>query len=136
MNQVSTHPACHTPSLQSRPHEAVIAKPTLEYKAIFAGVQAGDAALAHFHLSGALVLFTEAWRSDEAGPKLAALRTYAELRRVLLCQGRDIPATSLIVAGFTSAQIVRFNATIADIPTCAKTNSAPDIRPAQSEIFQ
>jgi hypothetical protein len=106
-----------------------------EYTAIVAGVRAGDAALASFRSSGVIKLFTEVRQFGSMTPMLVALRTYAELRRVLLFQGYDVPATSLVAEGFTAAQIACFNRTIASIPSAtAQYLSREEAR--TSEIVQ
>jgi len=87
-----------------------------EDHAILAGVQAGDAALDRFKSSGVLILFMEPQRSETTSPKLVALRTYAELRRVLRSKGFDVPPTSLATVGYTTTQIAHFDQTIATIP--------------------
>lgn len=129
-------PARQGADAKSRRHSAVIAQPSPERDAILAGVQAGDAARARFDLTGVLILFMKVRRSDEATPRLEALRFYAELRRALLWRGQDIPATSLAAAGFTAAQIANFDATIAALPSGTGSLSAASIPPAQSEIVQ
>lgn len=86
------------------------------HAAILAGVRAGDAALARFRSSGALMLFMEVRRWDWTAPGLVALRTYAELRRVLLAEGHDISASSLVAAGFGPAEIACFDWAIETIP--------------------
>jgi hypothetical protein len=121
---------------QPRSRAAVIAQPSSERDAVLAGVQAGDAARAHFDETGVLILFMEVWRSVEPSPRLEALRFYAELRRALLWRGQDIPATSLTAAGFTAAQIANFDATIAAIPPGTETPSVANVPLAQSEIVQ
>lgn len=65
-----------------------------------------------------------------------ALRTYAELRRVLLAEGYDVPVSSLVAEGFTASEIARFDRTIATSPSSMRTLSAASLRPAQTEIFQ
>jgi len=98
-------------------HLAATAMPASEYEAIHAGVRAGDAALAQSGMSGVLTLFMEVWGPQIAAPRLQALRTYAELRRVMLPLGHEIPATSLIAAGFTAAQIAEIDTMIVAIPS-------------------
>jgi hypothetical protein len=98
-----------------------------EHTALLAGVDAGDAALAQFRSSGVLKLFTEVPQSDSTTPRLGALRTYSELRRVMLAEGYDIPAASLVAVGFTPAQIDRFNRMIATIPSGTTMASAASL---------
>lgn len=105
------------PNPRFRPHLAATRMPASEHEAIHAGVRAGDAALAQSGVSGVLTLFMEVWRSQVTAPRLKALRTYAELRRVMLPLGHEVPATSLVTAGFTAAQIADIDATIAAIPS-------------------
>lgn len=95
---------------------------TLEEEAVRAGVQAGDAALLGLDLSGVLVLFAGRRRSEETAPDLELLRNYAELRRALMSLGRNIPATSLVAAGYTATEIARFDAMIASVPSGAAPN--------------
>lgn len=93
-----------------------ITAPTLEQEAVCAGVRAGDAALVRFGASGVLELFVERPYRSEAAPRLVALRSYAELRRALLTQGHEVPATSLVAAAYTPAEIAYFDKTIAVAP--------------------
>lgn len=109
-------PALHEPSTRPKQVLATITTRLPEDSAVLAGVQAGDAALARFKSSGVLMLFKEARGSDASTPRLLALRSYAELRRVLRSEGFDVPPTSLAAVGFTAAQIARFNKTIATMP--------------------
>lgn len=102
---------------RAEPRPTEVASPSPEYTAILAGVQAGDAALVSFRSYGVLKLFTKVREFGSITPMLVALRTYAELRRVLLSEGYNISATSLVAAGFTTAQIACFNRTIASIPS-------------------
>lgn len=103
-------------SRQDRPpKDSGIFSPEIE--AVRAGVRAGDAALAGFYASGVLLLFSKHMHLELSAQRLDALRTYAELRRALLPSGHDIPATSLVAAGYTIAEIAQFNAAIAAIPS-------------------
>lgn len=132
------HPLCPAPAASSIRPERGQAGPTKaspEQTEILAGVQAGDAALARFRSFGVLTLFMEARRCDQT-PALAALRAYAELRRVLLADGHDVPAASLAAVGFTAAQIARFNRAIATTPSSTETKPEANMRPDQSEIVQ
>jgi hypothetical protein len=90
-----------------------------EEEAVRAGVRAGDAALAHFEASGFLLLFTDQGQRQASTQGLDVLRSYAELRRTLLSIGHDIPATSLVAAGYNTAEIAHFDAMIALIPARA-----------------
>lgn len=105
-----------------------------EEEAVRAGVRAGDAALVRFEAAGVLTLFVERRGREELVPRLEALRTYAELRRVLLAQGHDVPAASLFAAGYTAAEIARFDATIAAAPLTAGPRPATGI-PASRTAF-
>jgi hypothetical protein len=87
--------------------------------AVRVGVQAGDAALAGFDASGVLKLFTDQTRRKKSAQRLDVLRTYAELGRAQLPSGYDIPATSLVAAGYTAGEIAQFNAMIAAFPAKA-----------------
>lgn len=107
-----------------------------EDAAILAGVLAGDAALARRQASGVLMVFMELWQSDATTPRLMALRSYAELRRVLLSEGYDVPASSLLAVGFPPAQIARFDRAIATIPRAAGTAFTVVPRHAVCEVGQ
>ncbi len=107
---------------------------TPEEDAVRAGTRAGDAAVARFEESGVLVLFVERPRLVNPVPLLEVLRSYAELRRALLAQGYDVPATSLAAAGYTAAEIACFNAAIAAAPPATGSRPAPRIRHSQAEI--
>lgn len=87
-----------------------------ELDAILAGISAGEVALEHARRSGVLKLFLRHARSSSAEPRLEALRAYAELRRVLLADGRRLPSSSLSAAGFTDAQITKSDAIIVERP--------------------
>lgn len=106
-----TSPLDHPPGVMSRL--------TPEQAAVRAGARAGQAAFAQFEASGVLLLFTEQRHRQVTAQGLEVLRTYAELRRALLPMGYDIPATSLVAAGYTTAEIAQFDATIAAIPARA-----------------
>lgn len=105
------------PDLRFGRHLAATAISSSEREAIYAGVRAGEAALAQSGASGVLTLFMEVGRSQIATPRLQALRTYAELRRVMLLRGHEVPATSLVAAGFTAAEIAEIDRMIKAIPS-------------------
>lgn len=77
------------------------------------GIRDADAALIHLGNSGVLLLSLRSASGKSQPPRLQVLRRYAELRRVLLSDGRELPATSLVAHGFTSAEIAHFDALIA-----------------------
>lgn len=114
------------------PAEATGTSP--EHAAILAGVLAGDAALARRQGSGVLIVFMELRQSEAITPRLMALRSYAELRRVLLSEGYGVPASSLLTMGFTLAQIARFDRAIATIPRAAGTTFTVVPRQAACEV--
>jgi hypothetical protein len=89
---------------------------TPEEDAVRAGVRAGDDALARFDASGVLLLFTDQRHWQVSAQSLHVLRAYAEIRRALLPMGHEIPAATLVAAGYTAAEIAQFDATIAGIP--------------------
>ncbi|MBB4858726.1 hypothetical protein HNO88_002052 [Novosphingobium chloroacetimidivorans] len=105
------------PNARFRRHLAATALPLSERQAIHAGVRAGDTALARSGPFGVLTLFMDVRRSHTAAPRLKALRAYAELRRVMLPSGHEIPPTCLVAAGFTAAEIADIDTMIAAIPS-------------------
>ncbi len=87
-----------------------------EHDAILAGVFAGEIAIEGSHRTGVLKLFVRHAETGSADAKLEALRAYAELRRVFLDQDIRMPAASLSAAGFTDAQVAKFDAVIVAWP--------------------
>jgi hypothetical protein len=95
---------------------------TPEQEAIGIGVRAGDAAFDRLDSSGALVLFVDAGASANRSSRLEVLRRYAELKRALLRQGRELPTSSLSAAGYTASEIACFDAAIAAAPPGSGTS--------------
>ena len=83
-----------------------------ECDAIVAGVRAAEIVLRWAECSGFLYVFARSAIRAHCQPRLAALCAYAELRRVLLRQDRRLPATSLITAGYSAAEVRHINALI------------------------
>lgn len=129
-------PARREPDARPERIPTRVAESSPEHAAVLAGVEAGDAALVRSRSSGALHLFVGVQRSETTTRRLIALRTYAELRRVLLAEGYDVPVSSLVAEGFTATEIARFDRTIATSPSSMRTLSAASLCPAQTKIFQ
>ena len=103
-------------ALRGTPASDSEAEQEQEQEAILAGIFAGEIALEHSRQSGVLKLFVRHRQLPRAEPRLEALRSYAELRRVFLDHDRELPVASLSSAGFTDAQIVNFDAIIVAWP--------------------
>lgn len=106
------------PSSDCAPADVV----TPEQEAIGIGVRAGDAALARLDSFGALVLFVDTSPPANRSSRLGVLQRYAELKRALLRQGRELPTSSLSAAGYTASEIARFDAAIAAAPPSSGTS--------------
>jgi hypothetical protein len=91
-----------TPPATARPAGAATLSET-ERMAVRVGLMDGNAALARSLRWGFFTLFIRERPQVLANRRLEALRTYAELARVLA--PRPVPFTSLVQAGFSRSQI-------------------------------
>lgn len=86
----------------------------LQWQAIRIGLREGERALAHARWLGFTRLFTRAWTRPLADDRLEALRSYAEIARVMTARGRAVPTGTLSAAGFSDRQIAALGRVAAD----------------------
>lgn len=95
-----------------------------EHDAILTGIFAGEFALEQSRRSGVLKLFAKDVHVSLSSPKLLALRTYAEFRRVFIGKDHRVPTASLLALGYTPAQIFKFDASIVGWPETSSAASS------------